>query len=107
MDGREKIPNWENLWYDFIQEEIRRNTRDENSSKGEDEETFSLVGKENNGKGKKSQSKLESSQEGKKKYLSKIKCFHYYEFGNYSTNCPHKKKNKKTSGGAASEALAS
>eukprot|EP00253_Pinus_taeda_P027074 PITA_27074 len=87
--------------------EIRWNTRDGTSSKGEDEEKFALAGKEKKGKGKKSQSNPESSQGGKKKDLSKIKCFHCDEFGHYATNCPHKKTSKKTLGGVAGEALAS
>ena len=39
--------------------------------------------------------------------MSRVKCFHYHEHGNYATNCPQKKKNKKASGFAAGEALAS
>jgi len=59
----------------LVQEEIRLNTRDETSSKGDDEEKYALEGKENKGKGKKSQSKAESGQGGKNKHLSKIKFF--------------------------------
>jgi hypothetical protein len=66
-----------------------------------------LDGKEKKGKGNKSQSKAESSQGGKKKDLSKIKCFHCHEFGHYAMKCPHKKESKKTSGGEVGEALAS
>lgn len=54
-------------------EEIRLNTRDETSSKGEDEENCALDGKVKKGKGNKSQYKEDSSQERKKKYLSRIK----------------------------------
>ena len=39
--------------------------------------------------------------------MSRVKCFHYHEHGHYATNCPQKKKNKKSSGSAAGEALAS
>ena len=66
-----------------------------------------MDGKEKKGKGKKSQSKAESSQRGKKKDLSRIKCFHYHEFTHYSMKCPHKNTRNKTSGGVAGEALAS
>ena len=54
MNGREKLPNWEHLWSDLVQEEFRWNTRDGSSSKTNDEENCSLDGKENKGKGKKS-----------------------------------------------------
>jgi len=45
VKGREKLPNWEHLWYDFLQEERRKNTIYGTSSKGKDEENFALVGK--------------------------------------------------------------
>ena len=50
MNGRDKLPNWEHLWSDLVQEEIRWNTRDETSSKGEDEENFALVGEGKKGR---------------------------------------------------------
>ena len=87
-----------------MQEEFRRNTRDECSSKNEDEEYFALVAKVKKGNGKKFHSKFESKN-GKKQGMSKVKCFH--EHGHFATNCPQKKKNKKVVGTAAGEALAS
>ena len=36
-----------------------------------------------------------------------MKCFHYHEHGNFATNCPQKKKNKRAARSAAGEALAS
>lgn len=67
-----------------------------------------MVGKGKKGKGKNTQKKSESSQNnGKRKDLSKIKCFNYHEFGYYATKCLNKNSNKKPSGGAISEALAS
>jgi len=41
------------LWSNLVQEEFRRNNRDGTSSKSEDEENFSLVGKGKKGNGKK------------------------------------------------------
>jgi len=87
--------------------EIRLNTRDEILSQGKDDENCALVRKSKKRKGKKSQSKAEFSQGGKKKDLSIIKYFHYHEFRHYAMKCMHKKTSKKTSGGEACEALAS
>ena len=56
-------------------------------------------------KGKKSHPKSEAK--GKKLDLSKGKHFHCHEHGNFATNCPKKKKNKKIVGSVAGEDLAS
>jgi hypothetical protein len=37
VNGREKWPDWEQLWSDLVQEEFRWNTRDGSSSKHDDE----------------------------------------------------------------------
>lgn len=58
------------------------------------------------GKGKASHSKSDSYLGGKKKYMTKVKCFNSHEFGHFATNCPLKKSKKKSSRGVASEALA-
>ena len=52
-------------------------------------------------------SKSDSCHGDKNKYMSKVKCFHCHEQGNFATNCPLKKSKKKSSGGAAGEALTS
>jgi len=67
-----------------------------------------LFGKGKKGKGKNAQSNPKSIQNnGRKKDLRKIKCFNYHEFEHYATKCPHNKSNRKPSGGARGEALAS
>jgi hypothetical protein len=104
VNRREKLPDWERLWSDLVQEEFRRNTRDGSSSKHDDEEDCALAAKARKGKGKKFHSK--SKSKGKKLDLSKVKCFHYHEHGQLAT-CPQKKKKKKVVGAAAGEALAS
>jgi hypothetical protein len=53
VNGREKLPDWERLWSDLVQEEFRRNTRDGSSSKHDDEEDFDLATKARKGKGNK------------------------------------------------------
>ena len=88
-----------------MQEEFRQNTRDGSSSKSEYGEHCDLASKVRNGKGKKFHSKSES-RNGKKQDISKVKFFHYHEHGHFATSCPQKKKNKKTVGYEAGEALA-
>lgn len=88
MNGREKLPDWESLWSDLVQEEIWWSTRDGSSSRTGDEENCALDGKENKGKGKASHSKSESGKAGKKRDFSKVKCFNFHEHGHYAINCP-------------------
>ena len=95
-NGQEKLPGWERLWSDLVQEEIRRGTRDGSSSKNEDEENCTLARKSWKRKGKKNPSK--SGAKGKKQDLSKVKCFHCQEHGHFATNCPQKKKIKQVAG---------
>eukprot|EP00253_Pinus_taeda_P011151 PITA_11151 len=90
-----------------IMEEITKITRDGSSLKIDHEENCALAIKENKGKGKYSHSKLDSYHGGKKKDMTKVKCFHCHELGHFYTNCPLKKSKKKSSGGAVDEALAS
>ena len=100
INGREKLPNWECLWSDLVQEEIRKNTIDGTSSKCEDEENFGLGGKERKGKGEEIPIKTRFQSRGKKKDQSKIKCFNCHEFRQTNSG-------NNTLGGLASEALAS
>ena len=89
-----------------MQEEIQQNIRDGSSYKHDDEENCALAVKAKKGKGKSSHSKSDSCQGGKKKDMSKIKCFHCHEVGHLATKCSHKKYGKKLSGGAVGEYLA-
>eukprot|EP00253_Pinus_taeda_P033649 PITA_33649 len=100
----EKLPGWERLWSDLVQEEIRWNTRDESSSKASNEENCALASKAKKGKNKKAS---HSGAKGKKQDMSKVKFFHCHQHGHYATNCPQKKKNKQATGSTVGEALAS
>ena len=73
----------------------------------DDEEDFTLASKVKKKKGKKFHSKSEACEDGKEHNMSKVKCFHYHEYGNIATNCPQNKKNKMATGAAARDALAS
>jgi hypothetical protein len=88
--AREKLPDWQHLWDDFVQEEIHLGQASGSSttSKVVDEEALALASK---GKGK---SKNKGS--GKKKNIdfSKVKCFQCHKFGHFASQCPEKKKSK-------------
>eukprot|EP00253_Pinus_taeda_P022791 PITA_22791 len=107
INGRDKLPDWERLWSDLMQEEIRRSTRDGSSSKQDDEENLALATKARKGKGKALHSKSSSSHGGKKFDKSKVRCFHCHEVGHFATSCPQKKSKKGSSKGSDGEALAS
>jgi len=65
--GREKLPDWERLWSDLMQDEIRRNTNDGSSSKTDDEDNCALAINARKRKGKIPHSKSDSYHVGKKK----------------------------------------
>jgi len=72
VNGREKLPGWERLWLDLVQEEITRNNRDRSSSKASDEENCALAAKAKKGKEKGYLSESSSSNDGKKVDKSKV-----------------------------------
>eukprot|EP00253_Pinus_taeda_P032786 PITA_32786 len=87
VNGRKKLPDWEQLWSDLMQEEIRRSTRDSSSSM-HDEENCALASKAKKWKEKVSLFESSSSNDGKKVDKSKVRCFHCHEVGHYAANCP-------------------
>jgi hypothetical protein len=91
-----KIPDWQRLWDDCIQEETREESK--RNKQGSSDENLALVSKTRKGKGKSSNKKGNndggSSQPGKKKDLSKIKCFSCHKNGHYASQCSEKKKGK-------------
>ena len=94
MNGREKLSDWEQLWLNLMQEEIRRSTQDGSSSKDDDEENLGLASMARKGKGKASHSKSNSSHGGKKVDKSKVRCFNCHEMSHYAANFPSKKSKK-------------
>eukprot|EP00253_Pinus_taeda_P018884 PITA_18884 len=74
--ARTSLPDWEELWVDLRQEEIRWLTKARSSDKGvrikkEEEEDVALAS-------------MGKQDKRKKKDLSKVKCFHCGELGNYA-----------------------
>eukprot|EP00253_Pinus_taeda_P023493 PITA_23493 len=81
VNGREKLFEWERLWSDLTQEEIRRSTQDGSSSNNDDEENLAFASKARKGKGKASHSKSNSSHGRKKVDKSKVGCVWYLDSG--------------------------
>jgi hypothetical protein len=104
--AREHLPDWQRLWDDCIQEEIREDSK--SNKHGSSDENLALVNKTKKGKGKSYRKKGNndggSSQLGKKKDLSNIKCFSCHKNGHFASRCPEKKKGKgKTQKTASTE----
>jgi len=81
--AREKLPGWERLWDDFVQEETRRGYVHGSSSTGHEEENVALAttSKKKFRKGPKGGQKPKG--EGKKD-MRKFKCFSCHKFGHYA-----------------------
>eukprot|EP00253_Pinus_taeda_P017355 PITA_17355 len=107
VNGRKKLSDWERLWSDLMQEEIRRITRDGSSSNNDDEENLALASKARKGKGKASHFKSNCSHGGKKGDMSKVICFNCHKMGYYVTNFPSNKSKKGSLEGSEGEPLAS
>jgi hypothetical protein len=86
--ARVKLSEWQCLWDDFVQEEIRLGQSSGSSSSPYivDEEGLALASK---GKGKKKKG-------GKKKNIdfSIVKCFQCHKMGHFASQCSEKKKNQ-------------
>ena len=94
---RENLLNWERLWDDFVQEETREEALCSRQLKGEeDEENIALTSgvRKKGKKATKPNIGRESSHDGKKKDMSKVKCFACHQPVHYASQCPNKKKDK-------------
>jgi hypothetical protein len=93
--AREKLPGWERLLDDLVQEETRRAYVHGSLSIGHEEENVALAttSKKKFKKGPKGGQKPKG--EGKKD-MSKVKCFACHKFGHYAGQCPNKKKKQTT-----------
>ena len=68
---REKLPNWERLWDDFTQEELRVYATQASQPKSEEEENVALHAKKSSGGGSRD--------------ISKVKCFACHKTDHYSS----------------------
>ena len=102
MDGIvawENLPNWERLWDDCIQNEIRKNHLGAGKQVEEDD-NVALLAKGKKGRAKKQasnsggKSKGKDKQQNKEKDYSKVKCWNCQKLGHYAVVCLEK-KNKK------------
>jgi len=67
VSGKEKLPDWEWLWSDCVQEDLRKQTRSGSHVKQEaDEENFALAGKGGRARGKKGLGGASLAQRDKK-----------------------------------------
>ena len=92
MVAREKLPDWQRLWDDFVQEETRTSQGSGSSSSAPqivDEKALALIGK--------SKGKAKRKKDGKKKLdVSKVKFFICHKQGNVSSQFPERKKKSNT-----------
>jgi hypothetical protein len=92
--ARENLPTFERLWDNCIQEETQEESK---ASRQEGDKNLALVSQTKKGKGKgsgKGKGEELASQPGKKKDMSKIKCFVCHKLGHYASQCPERKKGR-------------
>jgi hypothetical protein len=77
--AREKLPDWERLWDDFTQEELRVDASQASQPKSEEEENVALHAKK-------------SSGAGGSRDMSKVRCFACHKTDHYANKCPTRKK---------------
>jgi 23S rRNA A1618 N6-methylase RlmF len=88
--ARETLPKFDRLWDDFIQKEIQEQSL-AGQQKGDDENlALASQTRKNKGKGsiKRNTSGESTSQAGKKRDLSKVKCFACHKSDHYASQCP-------------------
>jgi hypothetical protein len=93
--ARENLPDWDRLWNDCCQEEIRRG-RDVDED--EEEENLALTSKRG-ARGKRGPVSRGGTTSGiPKKDFSHVQCYVCGEFGHFSSQCSQAKKGKGVKG---------
>ena len=90
--AREKLPNWQRLWDDFVQKDTRMGQGSASFNSAPqivDEEALALTGK--------SKGKEKRKKDARKNFdVSKVKCFIYHKQGHFVSQCPDRKKKSNT-----------
>jgi hypothetical protein len=94
---KEIMPNWERLWENFVQEELRcGSSGQQRIYEGDEDLSLWSKGKKKVGKGARQGPKMGAkppeSGSGKKRDMSKVKCFACNNMGHYVGQCPNGKK---------------
>jgi hypothetical protein len=88
--GHEKLPKFDRLWFDCVQEETIMLSRENLQKPLEEEEEKAFVAHARKGKGKFWKKNTRPSR--KKRDLSKIQCYICDEFGHDARYCPQGKR---------------
>lgn len=101
VDGivaRENLTDWERLWDDCIQNDIRKNHLGA-AKQVEEDDNVALLARGKKGRAKKQASnsggKGKGKQQNKEKNYSKVKCWNCQKLGHYVVVCLEKKSNKE------------
>jgi hypothetical protein len=79
--ARDKLLDWERLWGDFTQEELRVDASQASQSKSDEEENVALHAKKSSG--------AEGSRD-----MGKVRCFACHKNDHYARKCPNKKESE-------------
>jgi hypothetical protein len=89
--AREKLPGFDRLWIDCIQEETWLESRN-GMQKSNNDENQALAARTRKSRGGGSPEREASPEPRRKKDLSKVKCFACHDYGHYASQCPLRRK---------------
>jgi hypothetical protein len=101
IHGREKLPNFDRLWIDCTQEEIRLGAREVEDFPPDDNHALALHTKKggrfkrNFRKKFKDENTSSTSGYDPRRDMTKIQCFKCDKYGHYVRNCPTRKKGRQ------------